>query len=161
MISETIMQLFDQYGYLFFFLAFCLGPFGIPVPNEITIITGGTLSSNGNLNPWIVYILILAGLLSAITVAYITGRFFGERFQNKLQLNRHFNKAGSLLTQYGDIAMCMGVFIPIIRYVLPVVVGLSGVSYKKFALFSYSTAFIWTAVFFILGKLFGNHLMNF
>jgi membrane-associated protein len=39
MISETMMQLIDQYGYFMFFVAFSLGPFGIPVPNEITILT--------------------------------------------------------------------------------------------------------------------------
>lgn len=36
MFSNIIIQLVEQYGYLAFFLAFSLGPFGIPVPNEVT-----------------------------------------------------------------------------------------------------------------------------
>lgn len=32
---DSMIQFVDQYGYLIFFLALCLGPFGIPIPNEI------------------------------------------------------------------------------------------------------------------------------
>jgi hypothetical protein len=37
MLNETIVHLVNQYGYLFFYLAFTLGPFEKPVPNEVTI----------------------------------------------------------------------------------------------------------------------------
>ncbi|MFK4439919.1 hypothetical protein [Paenibacillus sp. RC21] len=66
MISDIVLQLVDHYGYLFFFLAFCLGPFGVPVPNEITILTGGILSNNGALNPWIVYMLFSLAYLQQL-----------------------------------------------------------------------------------------------
>ncbi|ASR45801.1 DedA family protein [Paenibacillus kribbensis] len=160
MISDIVLQLVGHYGYLFFFLAFCLGPFGIPVPNELTILTGSILSNNGALNPWIVYIVILAGLFTAITFAYFTGRIFGEKFKPKFQNNRHFQKAERLFEQHGDIAMCLGFLIPVVRYILPVFIGLSGVSYKKFALISYSSAFVWTATFFAFGKFFGHYILN-
>ncbi|WP_328800950.1 DedA family protein [Paenibacillus sp. LX16] len=160
MISDIVLQLVDHYGYLFFFLAFCLGPFGVPVPNEITILTGGILSNNGALNPWIVYIVILAGLFTAITIAYFAGRIFGEKFKLKFQNNRHFQKAEKFFEQHGDIAMCLGHFIPVVRYILPVFVGLNGISYKKFALISYSSAFIWTATFFAFGKFLGHYILN-
>ncbi|MDP1511844.1 DedA family protein [Paenibacillus sp. CMAA1739] len=160
MISDIVLQLVNHYGYLFFFLAFCLGPFGVPVPNELTILTGGILSNNGVLNPWIVYMAILAGLLIAISVAYFAGRIFGEKFKPKFQNNRHFQKAEKLFEQHGDIAMCFGMLIPVIRYILPVFVGLNGVSYKKFVLISYSSAFVWTITFFTIGKFFGHHILN-
>ncbi|AHM68055.1 hypothetical protein LK13_09230 [Paenibacillus polymyxa] len=160
MISDIVIQLVNQYGYLFFFLAFCLGPLGIPVPNELTILTGGILSNNGVLNPWIVYMVILAGLFTAITFAYFAGRIFGEKFKPKFQNNRHFLKAEKLFEQHGDIAMCLGMLIPVVRYILPVFVGLNGVSYKKFALISYLSAFAWTTTFFAFGKFFGHHILN-
>ncbi|MGY4760778.1 DedA family protein [Paenibacillus caseinilyticus] len=128
MISDIIIQLVDQHGYLIFFLAFCLGPFGIPVPNEITILTGGILSTNGVLNPWAVYLLILAGLCTAITFAYFAGRIFGETFKRKFRHNRHFLKTEKLFNRHGDLAMCLGFLVPVVRYILPVFVGLNGVS---------------------------------
>ena len=160
MISDIIIQLVGHYGYLIFFLAFCLGPFGIPVPNEITILTGGILSNNGALNPWIVYMAIFAGLFTAITFAYFAGRIFGEKCKSKLQNSRHLQKAETLFKQHGDIAMCLGLFIPIVRYILPVFAGFSGISYKKFALISYPSALAWTAAFFTFGKFFGSHILN-
>ncbi|MGG4221210.1 DedA family protein [Paenibacillus jamilae] len=159
MISDIVL-LVNHYGYLFFFLAFCLGPFGVPVPNELTILTGGILSNNGVLNPWIVYMVILAGLFTAITFAYLVGRISGEKFKPKLQNNRHFQRAEILFEQHGDIAMCLGFLIPVIRYILPVFVGLNGISYKKFALLSYSSALVWTTTFFAFGKFFGHHILN-
>ncbi|QED49275.1 DedA family protein [Cytobacillus dafuensis] len=159
MLSETIIQLVDQYGYLIFFLAFCLGPFGIPVPNEITILTGGVLANEGVMNPWIIYICILTGLLTAVTIGYILGKMFSQRILLRLKgkkSNRHFIKAEKLFNKYGNLAICIGFFIPIVRYLVPVAAGISGVKYKVFALLSYSTAIIWTSAFFGLGMTLGD-----
>ncbi|WP_413379382.1 hypothetical protein [Paenibacillus taichungensis] len=61
MISNTILELLHQYGNLIFYFAFSLGPFGIPIPNEITMISGAILSHTGVINSWITYFCILAG----------------------------------------------------------------------------------------------------
>ncbi len=151
MISETIMQLIDQYGYFMFFVALSLGPFGIPVPNEITILTGAFLSSRGTLDPWITYSVILSGLLIAITVSYFLGKIFGNHFNEKLCRNRHFQKAQTILKRHGNWAMVLGFFLPIVRYIMPMLVGLGNVKFKTFALISYSSALMWTATFFVIG----------
>ncbi|MBD3919995.1 DedA family protein [Paenibacillus sp. PR3] len=158
MISDIIIHQVEHYGYLIFFLAFCLGPFGIPVPNEVTLLTGAILSNKGALNPWLVYISILVGLFIAITISFAAGRLFGEKFNKKLQENRYFEKANNLFKKHGDLAMCLAFFVPIVRYMFPLLVGLSNVSFKKFALISYSSAFVWTSTFFVFGKFVGSHL---
>ncbi|MFC7679889.1 DedA family protein [Paenibacillus sp. GCM10028914] len=152
MISNTVIQLVEQYGYLAFFLAFSLGPFGIPVPNEITIITGGILSNADVLDPWKTYIFILTGLLTAITLSYFAGRFFGLKIRTKFQSNHSFHKAEKMFIQQGELAMCFGLCIPIVRYIMPLLVGLSGVRFKKFALISYFSALLWTVAFFTIGR---------
>ncbi|WP_127589953.1 DedA family protein [Paenibacillus lautus] len=156
MISDTIIQLVEQYGYLAFFLAFSLGPFGIPVPNEVTILTGGILSNTGVLDPWITYIFIFVGLITAITISYFAGRILGRNINIRFQDNRHFQKAKKIFKQRGDLAMCLGLFIPLVRYIIPLVVGLEGVKFKKFALISYSSVFLWTALFFTAGRYLGE-----
>ncbi|SFF08997.1 membrane protein DedA, SNARE-associated domain [Paenibacillus algorifonticola] len=160
MFSNTISQLFEQHGYLIFYLAFSLGPFGIPVPNEITILTGGVLSNTGALDPWTTYICILSGLLTAITLSYCAGRIFGEKLIKRFQHKRHFQRAEEILKQRGDWAMCIGVFIPVVRYILPLFIGLSGVKFRKFALLSYLSVLFWTITFFTVGKYFGTHLID-
>lgn len=162
MLSETILQLVEQYGYIIFFLAFGLGPFGIPVPNEVTILTGGILVDNGVLNPWTTYGCILIGLLTAVTIGYFLGKLVGNKvlalLNKKKKNNRHLIRAQQLFHKYGDIALCLGLFIPVVRYLMPVIAGTSGVSFKKFALLTYSTAIIWTAGFFSIGALYGEHI---
>ncbi|WP_338552707.1 DedA family protein [Paenibacillus sp. KS-LC4] len=159
MLSDTILRLFEQHGYLIFYLAFSLGPFGIPVPNEITILTGGMLSSTDALDPWVTYICILSGLLTAISLSYCAGRIFGERLIYKFQHKRPFQRAEEIFKQRGDWAMCIGVFIPVVRYILPLFIGLSGVKFRRFALLSYLSVLFWTITFFTVGKYFGTHLL--
>lgn len=156
---DTLTPLIHEYGYLLFFLAFSLGPFGIPIPNEITILTGGILSREDHLNGGIVYVLILCGLITAVTLAYLTGRLLGNRFMSRFRNNRHFQKAERLIGRYGNLAMGIGFFIPVVRYVVPVFFGISNVPYAKFALISYSGAFVWTASFFSIGRFFGERLL--
>jgi len=161
MISDFIVQLFNHYGYLIFFLAFCLGPFGIPVPNEITLLTGGFLSNNENLNPWMLYGSIYIGFITAITAAYFLGRLFGEKFKSRVESNRYFKRAEEIFNSYGNIAMCLGLLIPVVRYILPIFAGVHRVTFKRFAWISYSGAFIWTSILFFLGKYIGPTVFHF
>ncbi|WP_334071321.1 MULTISPECIES: DedA family protein [Paenibacillus] len=158
MISNTIIQFVEHYGYLAFFLAFSLGPFGVPVPNEITILTGGILSNAGVLDPWKTYVFILVGLLTSITSSYFAGRIFGKKLKIRFQHHRHFQKAEKILKQQGDRAICIGFFIPVIRYIIPLFVGLSGVRFRKFALVSSLSALLWTVTFFTAGRCLGGIL---
>jgi membrane-associated protein len=161
MLSETITQFVDQFGYMAFFLAFSLGPFGIPVPNEVTMLTAGMIADIGILNPWIIYLCILSGLITAITAGFLIGKGFGKKVTKLLKnkkSHRHFVKVEKLFQTYGDIAMCIGFFIPVVRYVVPVFVGISGMKFKKFAYLSYTSSIVWTALFFGIGKVFGNQL---
>ncbi|MGO4786683.1 DedA family protein [Paenibacillus sp. 2KB_20] len=108
------------------------------------------------LDPWITYFYISVGLLTAYTIAYFAGRILGGNISIRLQNNRYFQKADKLFKQRGDLAMCFGVFIPLIRYILPFIVGLSGVTFKKFALISYFSVLFWTVTFFTAGRYLGR-----
>ncbi|AIQ37797.1 hypothetical protein R50345_26170 [Paenibacillus sp. FSL R5-0345] len=160
MASNTILELINQYGYLIFYLAFTLGPFGIPIPNEITILTGATLSHMEVINSWMTYFCILSGLLTAFTLAYLAGKFSGQKLKNRFQQNRHLQKAEQILKKYGNMAMYIGMFIPVVRYIIPLLIGLSGTSYRRFALISYTSALGWTLMFFSAGTYFGDHILS-
>ena len=160
MASNTILELINQYGYLIFYFAFTLGPFGIPIPNEITILTGATLSHMGVINSWLTYFCILSGLLTAFTLAYFAGKYFGHKLKNRFQQNRHFQKAELIMNKRGLMAMYIGMFIPGVRYIIPLLIGLSGTRYRQFALVSYSSALGWTLIFFTAGTYFGDQILS-
>ncbi|MDQ0655970.1 DedA family protein [Paenibacillus sp. W2I17] len=160
MFSDTLLELVTQYGYVFFFLAFSLGPFGIPVPNEIIIVSGSILSHTGVVNYWAAYSSILTGLLTAITISYTIGRFFGHKFKKRWLDNRYFLRAESILKRKGDLAMFIGMFIPMVRYIMPLLIGMSEIHFKKFAIFTYSSAVTWTITYFALGIYFKEPVLS-
>jgi len=71
---DQIMTMISHYGYIVLFLAFCLGPFGIPVPNEVTIIAAGIMTCHGLLHPFYTFASILFGMTSAVTLGYWISR---------------------------------------------------------------------------------------
>jgi membrane protein DedA with SNARE-associated domain len=125
------------------------------------MLTAGMMADIGMLNPWIIYLCILSGLITATTVGFFIGKVSGNKvtimLKNKKSY-RYFLKVEKLFQTYGDIAMCIGFFIPVVRYVVPVFVGMSGVKFKKFACISYTSSIVWTALFFGIGKVFGDQL---
>ena len=155
---SNILNLLDQYGYLVFFAAFSLGPFGIPIPNEVTILTGAMLGVNQVLNAWFTYLSMLSGLMIAVTVSYGIGRFFGPLLEARFQAHRYFNRAQALLDRYGNVAMGIAFFVPVVRYMMPALIGMSRVRPRIFVFVSYSSAVLWTAIYFGLGTLLGGRL---
>ncbi len=158
MINTIIIHLVENYGYMAFFLAFTLGPFGVPVPNEVTIITGAVLSSTGMLNPYWTYGCMLLGLITAITISYVLGTCSGQRLHAHLQKKPYLARVQKLFERFGNKAVCIGFFIPVVRYVLPLFAGFHGMGYRMFAVLAYSSALLWTGLFFIIGHYFGTVL---
>ncbi|MFD1888406.1 DedA family protein [Paenibacillus wenxiniae] len=158
MINTVIVHLVENYGYMAFFLAFTLGPFGVPVPNEVTIMTGAVLSSTGMLNPYMTYMCMLLGLVTAITISYIAGKCFGQYLHARLQQKPYVHKAEKLFERLGNKALCIGFFIPVLRYVLPLFAGIHGMTYRMFVILAYSSALLWTGLFFIIGHYAGAFL---
>ncbi|MEW4368310.1 DedA family protein [Paenibacillus kandeliae] len=158
MVNPIIIHLVESYSYMAFFLAFILGPFGVPVPNEVTILTGAVLSSTGMLNPYLTYACMLLGLLTAITISYVAGACFGQRLHARLQHKPYVHRAEKLFERLGSKALCIGFFIPVIRYVLPLFAGFHRMTYRMFAILAYSSALLWTGLFFMIGHYVGVYL---
>jgi membrane-associated protein len=158
MVNTVIVHLVENYGYMAFFLAFTLGPFGVPVPNEVTILTGAVLSSTGMLNPYETYACMLLGLVTAITISYMAGKFFYQRVSTRLQQKPYIHRAQKLFERLGHKAVCIGFLVPVVRYMMPLFAGVHGMTYRMFALLAYSSALLWTGVFFIIGHYVGAYL---
>jgi len=71
---------------------------------------------------------------------------------------KYLSKSKELLDQYGRFALVLSYFIPIVRHILPYLVGMNNMPFKTYALFSYTTGFVWTLIYFTLGLLFGSQI---
>ena len=63
-----------------------------------------------------------------------------------------------MVEKYGHYALVTSYFIPVVRHIVPYLVGMNNMSFRIYALYSYTTGFVWTLIYFVLGSLFGQHI---
>lgn len=71
---------------------------------------------------------------------------------------KYLLKSQQMVEKYGHYALVTSYFIPVVRHIVPYLVGMNNMSFKTYALYSYTTGFVWTLVYFVLGALFGKHI---
>lgn len=151
----------QQFGYAALFFALWLGIVGMPIPDEVIVIMGGALTVSGTLQFMPAFLLTYLGVISGLSLGYVLGRFIGMpillKLRRKNKMDRYLRISENLVWKYGSFALCISYFLPIVRHVMPYVVGINKMSFRRYAIFSYSIGFIWTLLFFSLGRFVGDH----
>ncbi len=161
---KDLLLFIEQYGYFALFFSLWLGIIGMPLPDEMIVMSGGFLSSLGKLVIWKSFLLTYLGVVSGLSLGFILGKLFGHRVLDKLvkkKKAKYLSKSKELLDQYGHFALVLSYFIPIVRHILPYLVGMNKMPFRTYALFSYTTGFVWTLIYFTLGLLFGSQIEYF
>ena len=121
---------------------------------------GGTLGLHINIHLF-VFLLFLAAAAGQ-SVGYLFGKKIGRRLFER-ENTRFFRKENLERTEkfyekHGSIAIVLACFVPIIRTFVPIVAGISKMTYKQFLPFNLLGAFLWTYVFTYLGYFAGSAL---
>ncbi|CAM4269460.1 membrane protein DedA with SNARE-associated domain [Paenibacillus endophyticus] len=161
---DILLNIIEEVGYFALFLVLCLGLIGLPIPNEAVVMTGGALSESGVLLPVPAFIMTCLGICSAMTFGYSIGRFAGSKlsnwFSSKKNIGKFVTKSEQLSERYGGYAISLSLCLPFLRHVTPYVMGMNRMPYKRFALFAYPSAFVWTLAYFIIGSFVGDQVQN-
>ncbi|MGG1880277.1 DedA family protein [Paenibacillus cisolokensis] len=161
---DTLLMFIEQFGHYALFLVLCLGVVGLPVPNEVVAMTGGALAASGLLATAPSFFMIYLGLCSGATVGYTLSRYTAgrllERYADRQAIGRFLRLSERLTRQYGNYAICISAFLPILRNVTPYAVGMKGMKYIRFALFSYAASLIWTTLYFSIGRFLGDQVVS-
>jgi membrane protein DedA with SNARE-associated domain len=72
-------QFLEEFTYAGVFIALFLGALGVPLPEEIPILTSGVLSREEVVHWWLALPVCLLGVLSGDVVLYWVGHHWGER----------------------------------------------------------------------------------
>lgn len=158
---NELIHLIGNYGYAALFFCLWLGIIGAPIPDEVIVMSGGVVSSIGILLPVPAFLLTYLGVVSGLSIGYILGRVLGVKVVDRVlakQKNKHLLKAQDLLEKYNHFALVLSYFIPFVRHIVPYLVGINKMSFKRYALYSYTTGFFWTLFYFILGVTFGENI---
>ncbi|HFK1737681.1 MULTISPECIES: DedA family protein [Bacillus cereus group] len=158
---HELLSYIEQYGYWALFFCLWLGIIGMPIPDEMIVMSGGFVSSLGILSVIPAFLLTYLGVVSGLSLGYILGKVFGTKILHKLMKKKkakYLIKSQEMVDKYGQYALVTSYFIPVVRHIVPYLVGMNNMSFKTYAFYSYTTGFVWTLVYFVLGALFGKHI---
>lgn len=164
--NQYIGQFIQEYGNfiypILFIIIFCeTGLVFLPfLPGDSLIFAAGTFAAIGKMNFWLLIIIIIMSAILGDTVNYEIGKHFGKKILNnkkfKLIKDENLKKAEYLVKQYGGTAVLLARFMPIIRTIVPFVVGMGELHYPKFIKYNAIGGIVWVSLFLTMGYLFGN-----
>lgn len=147
------------YGALFFLLT--LGIVGLPVPDETLLVFTGYLISKGTLQWEGAVAAAILGSWCGITLSYFIGRTLGlnvvHRFGKYMHMNDdRLNRVHAWFDRAGHWALFGGYYIAGVRHFTAVIAGTSRLEFPTFALYAWSGAACWVAVFVTIGYYLGE-----
>lgn len=164
--DEYIGQFINEYGALVYLILFLIifcetGLVFLPfLPGDSLIFAAGTFAGLGQLNFFFLLMLLIFAAVLGDTINYEIGKHFGRRLLNNKKFTiikkENLDKADALIAKYGSAAVFIARFMPIIRTIVPFVVGMGKLQYKKFITFNALGGIIWVSLFLSLGFFFGN-----
>lgn len=161
---DFLIAFFTDYGYWAVFAILILCGFGLPIPEDITLVAGGVISGLGYNNPHIMLIVGLAGVLIGDSTMFLLGRIFGYRIQRirtfrKILSPRRFSHIQRKFKQYGLGLLFVARFLPGLRSPIYIVAGMSRrISYFTFILMDGLAALISVPVWIYMGFFFADNL---
>lgn len=161
---ELLLTIIEEVGYVALFLVLCLGLIGLPIPNEAVVMTGGALAAAGVLSTVPAFLMTFLGICSAMTFGYSIGRFAGSKlskwFSSKKNISKFIVKSEQLGQKYGGYAISISLCLPFLRHVTPYVMGFNKMLFRRFIMFAYPSAFVWTLTYFIIGTFVGDKVQD-
>lgn len=160
---DFLVSFFVQYGYAAVFAILILCGFGLPVPEDITLVSGGIISGLGYTNPHIMCIVGLLGVLIGDSTMFLGGRIFGYRIQRirtfrKILSPRRFSQIQQKFKKYGLGLLFVARFLPGLRSPIYLVAGMSRrISFFTFILMDGLAAVISVPVWIYLGFFFADN----
>ena len=123
---------------------------GLIVPGDTVVIVAGTAVSS----PWegvVLAIAVVIGALAGESIGFALGRFLGPRIRAS-RLGRRIGEANwqrseRYLERRGGLAIFLSRFLPVLHSLVPLTVGMSGYSYRRFLAWTTPACVVWSALY--------------
>lgn len=153
--------LITRYGYIGIFSALALGVVGLPVPDEVLLTYVGYNIFQGKMMYLPAIASAFLGSVTGISISFVIGSKLGLPFLRKFGPKIHISQARieytqSLFKKYGNAVLIIGYFIPGVRHLTAYLAGISRMDFRKFMIFAYSGALLWSITFISLGHELGE-----
>ena len=130
---------------------------GFFLPGDSLLVTAGLFAAKGDLNIWLLNILLMACAIAGDATGYYIGKKLGPALFRKedslLFKKKHLIATHEFYEKHGGKTIIIARFVPIIRTFAPVVAGMANMSYRRFAMFNIIGGIGWVFSMTMLGYL--------
>lgn len=127
---------------------------GLVVPGDTIVIVAST-AVDGLVEYFALIVAVIVGALIGESIGFALGRFFGPRIRASRLGSRigekNWMRAENYLDRRGGIAVFVSRFLPVLHSVIPLTVGMSAMSYRKFMTWTVPATTIWTFAYVSVG----------
>ena len=161
---EFLIHFFSDYGYFAVLFVLIICGFGVPIPEDITLVSGGVISGLGYTNVHIMLIVSLFGVLLGDSTMYWLGRIYGTKILRFRPIRRfltldRLRMVRSKFEQYGNRVLFVARFLPGLRAPIYMVAGITRrVSFIRFLLLDFFAAIISVPIWVYLGDFGASNL---
>lgn len=165
--QEIIVALMNRFGYWGIMLLIAVENIFPPIPSEVILTFGGFMTTYTSLNVTGVILFSTLGSLLGAIVLYGIGRIFNKERLMKIvsgrigkilrlkaqdieSAERWFEKRGN-----GAVFFCR--FVPIVRSLISIPAGMSGMALVPFFLYTTAGSLIWNTVLVVVGSIVGEN----
>ncbi len=155
---ETIGNL----GYPGIFLLMAMESSIVPVPSELVMPPAGYLAQQGQMH---IGLAILAGTVGSLVGAY--ANYFAAHYLGRPLLYRYgkyvlvgpekLQRMEVFFQRHGEISTFIGRLLPVIRHLISIPAGLSGMNHLRFTIYTLAGAGIWCTILAWIGYIIGEN----
>ncbi len=159
---QWLLDTIGSMGYPGIFLLMAMESSIIPVPSELVMPPAGYLAFLGRMN---MAAAILCGTLGSLVGAY--ANYFASRYLGRPLIIRYgryvlippekFERVEHFFLRHGEISTFIGRLLPVVRHLISIPAGLSGMNHLRFSLYTLLGAGIWCTILTGIGYVIGEN----
>lgn len=125
-----LLSFFTDYGYLAVFSVLLICGFGVPIPEDISLVAGGVIAGLGYADVNMMCLVGLAGVLCGDGIMFMAGRLLGERVLSwrlvaRLLTPERYCAVQDKFARYGNRLMFVARFLPGLRSAIYLTAGVT------------------------------------
>ena len=148
-LANFVVAIIGILGYPGIFVLMFLESCGFLIPSEVIMPFSGFAVVSAGFNFWLVVLIgalgNLAGSLLAYFIGWRGGRPLIEKYGKYILISKHdLNVGDRWFASYGDWIVFVGRVLPVIRTFISFPAGIAKMDLKKFSIFTFLGALIWS-----------------
>ena len=129
---------------------------GMIVPGDTIVIVSGTAVASP-VEAVILGIVVVLGALTGESIGFWLGRILGPRIHHswlgRRIGERNWHRSERYLRRRGGLAIFISRFLPVLHSLIPLTVGMSGYSYRRFLFWTTPACILWSSLYITVSSL--------